>query len=47
MNAEVITQEMFNCILIIVEYFAILFMGVFIARKRGVFKDKNNPRTHI
>ncbi|ETS21588.1 hypothetical protein [Vibrio parahaemolyticus] len=40
MNAEAMTQEMFNCILIIVEYFAILFMGVFIARKRGVFKDK-------
>ncbi|HHG3201643.1 TPA: hypothetical protein ACPVX7_003255 [Vibrio parahaemolyticus] len=40
MNAEVITQEMFNCILIAVEYFAILFMGVFIARERGVFKGK-------
>ncbi|MDF4684619.1 hypothetical protein P3517_11130 [Vibrio parahaemolyticus] len=40
MNAEVMTQEMFNCILITVEYFAILFMGVFIARERGVFKNK-------
>lgn len=40
MNAEVITQEMFNCILIIVEYFAILFMGAFIVRKRCAFKDK-------
>ncbi|HHC6603423.1 TPA: hypothetical protein ACN35M_002794 [Vibrio parahaemolyticus] len=40
MNVEVMTQEMFNCILIALEYFAILFMGVFIDRKRGVFKDK-------
>ncbi|HGS5617125.1 TPA: hypothetical protein ACMDX8_000894 [Vibrio parahaemolyticus] len=40
MKAEAMTQEMFNCILIAVEYFAILFMGVFIVRKRGVFKDK-------
>ncbi len=40
MNAEVMTQEMFNCILIAVEYFAILFMDLFIVRKRGAFKDK-------
>ncbi|EPS0662143.1 hypothetical protein [Vibrio parahaemolyticus] len=38
MNVEVMTQEMFNCILIALEYFAILFMGVFIDRKCGVFK---------
>lgn len=40
MNAEAMTQEMFNCILIAVEYFAILFMGVFIVSKRDIFKDK-------
>ncbi|HHK8547032.1 TPA: hypothetical protein ACQYC7_001374 [Vibrio parahaemolyticus] len=40
MKAEAMTQEMFNCILIAVEYFAILFMGVFIDRKLDIFKDK-------
>lgn len=40
MNAEAMTQEMFNCILIAVEYFAILFIGMFIFRKRNVFKGE-------
>ncbi|EMG7549799.1 hypothetical protein AB6D72_09795 [Vibrio alginolyticus] len=42
MSTEVMSRETFNYILIAVEYFAILLMGIFIVRKRKMLKGEKS-----
>ncbi|HHF2982680.1 TPA: hypothetical protein ACPJ0L_003643 [Vibrio alginolyticus] len=42
MSTEVMSRETFNYILIAVEYFAILLMGIFIVRKREMLKGEKS-----
>ncbi|HHX8531489.1 TPA: hypothetical protein ACVO3G_003244 [Vibrio diabolicus] len=42
MSTEVMSRETFNYILIAVEYFAILLMGMFIVRKRKMLKGEKS-----